>query len=137
MSITYYASGSMLNKAFGATNYTPPAALYAALSTTHFSSSGSNGTEPVGNGYARVAIVNDKSGSGFTNAISGSVTNASAITWPESLAAWGTILDVGFFDSPTTGNLWFFQALGSTKTIDANTVLQINAGSLIISMLNS
>jgi hypothetical protein len=134
MSITFYASGSMLNKAFGVTQYVPPATWYLGLSTTHISTSGSNASEPVGNGYARVAVTNDKTQ--FTYAASGSLVNNNAVTWPESTASWGTQLDVGFWDAASGGNVWFYQPLTNPRTIDANTVVVFDPLAVVVTMVN-
>lgn len=136
MSITFYASGSMMDNVFGATSFLPPSTYYIGLSTTHISTSGSNASEPTTGAYVRVPVINNKSN--FSYSSSGSITNMTDITFPESTASWGTILDVGLWDTSAsaTGNVWFYQALPSPRTIDSNTVITFSASAISISMTN-
>lgn len=138
MAITYYASGSILNDAFGAVDYTPPSSYYVGLSTTTISSSGSNVTEPTGGkGYARVEVPNNKSY--FTYAASGSLVNASDIDFPTSTSSWGTIVDVFLADTSGsgTGNVWFYDSLPSPKIIQDSTDVSFSASALTFSVTNS
>jgi hypothetical protein len=71
----------MLGHLFG-TAYTAPTTVYMALSTTTPTDAGGNVTEPSGNGYARVAIGNNSTN--WNAASGGTVTNKTAITFPEA-----------------------------------------------------
>lgn len=133
--ITFYASACILNNVWGSTPYTPPATWYVGLSTQHVSSSGSNVLEPSAGAYARVAVTNNKSN--FSVAASGSLTNLTDITFPESTSSWGTIQDVAIFDgSGPSANIWFYQALTSPRTVDVSTTMSFSASALTISMTN-
>jgi hypothetical protein len=137
MSITYYASGSILNNVFGAVGFTPPANYYLGLSTTTISSSGSNATEPTGGkGYARVAVANNKSN--FSYASSGCLVIAVEESFPESTASWGTVSDIFLADTSgsATGNVWFYQALSSPKVIQEYTTNTFSGSSIAFSMTN-
>lgn len=133
MSITYLASGSILNYNFGATAYSVPANYYVGLSTTHISNSGSNANPPVGYGYAKVTITNDKATT-FGVVSSGCLVNKAVITFPQSSGSWGTILDVTLSDSGS--NIWFFQALGTPVVVQSGTTISFAASAIAISMTN-
>ena len=136
MSITEYANQRWLDKGFGAVNYTPPATMYMALSTTTVTGSGTNLTEPASGSYARVAITNDKTE--FSSASSGSLTNLNAITFPESSGSWGTITYVALTDASGVGlgNVWYYEALPVSKVVQDNTTVEFSASALSISMTN-
>lgn len=138
MSIAYYASGSILDKAFGGENFSPPSSYYVGLSTTTISSSGSNVTEPTGGkGYARVEVPNNKTY--FTYASTGSLVNASAIEFPTSSSSWGTIVDVFLADTSAsgTGNIWFYETLPSSRVVQDETTVSFSASALTFSIENS
>ena len=137
MSITYYASGSILDHALGALLYTPPGNFYLALSTTAISSSGSNSSEPIGGkGYARVQIPNNKTY--FTYASTGSLVNASEISFPTSASAWGTIVDIFLVDTSAsaTGNIWFYETLPLPRIVQDSTTVSFSASAITFSMTN-
>lgn len=134
MGITYYASGSVMNNLFGSISFTPPANYYVGLSTSTIGASGSDATEPTSGSYYRVAVSNDKTK--FSYLVSGSLVNKTDIAFPESNASWGIITDVGFWDASSGGNMWFYQALPNSRTIDAYTQLTFSASAIVISMTN-
>jgi hypothetical protein len=55
MSFSNYLENKLLDHAFRNTSYTPPSAVYVALSTADPGEDGSTIAEPSGNNYARVA----------------------------------------------------------------------------------
>jgi hypothetical protein len=132
MSITFYASGCMLDKAVGGINYTPPTSYFIGLSTTAISSSGSNATEPIGSAYARVEVPNTKSY--FTYTSSGSLTNSGSITFPESSGSWGTVSDIAFYDALTSGNIWMYHHLTSPRIVQEYSQLYFDPHAINISM---
>jgi hypothetical protein len=137
MSITYYASGSVLNNMFGSVSFTPPANFYLGLSTSTISASGSNATEPSGViGYARVIIPNNKTY--FSYSSSGSLHNDTDLTFPISGSAWGTITNVFLADTAGsgTGNIWFYQALSSPRVVQDLTTVSFSASAINFSMTN-
>jgi len=129
------SANKILDKNFGATDYTPPATLYVGLSTTTIGIAGTGATEPSGGAYARVAITNNKTN--FGTASNGALTNSNAITFTESTASWGTITYVFIADALTGGNIWFFEALPAPKTVQTATTVLFSASSLTLSMTNS
>jgi hypothetical protein len=137
MSVTYYKMNQLLDSEFGSTAYSVNSTLYVGLSTTAVSNSGTGYTEPTAGAYARVAVVNNKSN--FTVASTGSLSNNTSITFPESTAAWGTITYVFLADSGTTsaGNVLYFEALSTAKTIQTATTVLFAPNAITISMSNA
>lgn len=110
--------------------YTAPT-IYVALSTTDFTDTGASGSEPVGNGYARVAH------SAWDTATGRATENTGVITFPTATGSWGTIGYWALFDQLALGgNCIAWGAFdvakavadGNTPTIaDAEIVVSINA----------
>jgi len=136
MSSTNFAENKILDLLFGATALsTLPATYYIGLSTSVPNETGGNITEPSGGAYARVAVANNKTS--FGNASAGALTNLISISFAESTASWGTITHIVFYDSLTGGNVWFWEALPTSKTVAAYTTVYFSATSLTISNLNA
>ena len=142
MSVTNYAINKMLDYDFGSVSYTPPTIYYVGLSTTTSAASsiaisGSLMTEPSSGSYARVALGNNDK-TNFTVASSGSLSIKTDINFVESSGSWGTITNIGLWDSITTGsgNLWFFQALLTPKIIQVNTTATFSASAVTFSITN-
>ena len=110
--------------------------IYIGLSTTSPVKDGTNITEPVGNGYARVPI--GKYGESLSLKMSdpaaGAITNADTIFFPKATGAWGTITHAVIFDALTGGNAIVGGALGTSKSPVANQVTIIEPGELDISL---
>lgn len=107
--------------------YTPPATVYVALFTASPSDSG-GGTEVSGGSYARVAVSCSLANwagtqaAGSTTASSGTggtTSNNGTITFPAPTASWGSVTAFGAFDASTGGNLLFYAALATPKTINS------------------
>lgn len=127
-----YMGRKVIDKVFGATDFTPPATLYAAASTTTPNADGTGVTEPVGASYARVAVTNNTTN--FPNAAGspGSKTNGTAITFPAASGSWGTITHIAFYDASSGGNPVGFGALGTSKAVASADTLNIAIGALTI-----
>jgi len=132
MSVTRYASNQILDYNFGKVAYTAPASFFVGLSTTTISSSGSNATEPVAASYARVEVVNSKTN--FRYSSNGCLVNAVDITFPESSGSWGTIVDLAFWDATTSGSIWYYTTLPSSKIVQTTTVVSFSPSAIAISI---
>jgi hypothetical protein len=86
----------VLDALFGATALTVPANYEVALSTTAINDDGTNLTEPVGNGYARVVIANN--GTTWAAASAGVKANAIDIAFPTATGPWGTVIEWALLD---------------------------------------
>ncbi len=106
--------------------FTPPATVYVGLLTAAPSDAG-GGTEVSGGSYARVAVASSlanwagSQSAGSTTAstgTSGTTSNNAAVTFPAPTANWGTVTHFGVYDASSAGNLLFYAALTTSKTIN-------------------
>lgn len=112
--MTDYQADDTLNRLTGRS---PSATRYIALFTAVGSDDGTGFTEVSGNGYARAATVGGTSG-GTWDAPSGSapreITNDLLISFPAATGpGWGTVIAWGIYDAATSGNLLFWDYLGT------------------------
>lgn len=105
---------------------TGPSTTYVALLTAAPTDAG-GGTEVTGGSYARVAVTSSLANWAGTQSAasttassgtSGTTSNNAAITFPAPTAAWGICTHVGVYDASTVGNLLFFSALTTSKTVN-------------------
>lgn len=133
MTATNYARNQIQDQMFGAVNIVVPASYFIGLSTTTISLSGSNASEPgAAEGYARVEVANNKTN--FRYATAGCILNATAITWAESSGSWGTVTTVFAADALTSGSIWFYTTLPSSKVIQADTIVSFAASALAFTL---
>ena len=136
--ISVYQANRILDRSFGNVTFSVPSTMYLGLSTTNINSDGTGITEPLAaNGYARVAIVNDKTQWG--NASLGTLLNIASFTFPQSSSSWGTITYIFLSDSSTIGggNLLFYDTLNPSRTVSSLTTVLFAASSFQILMNNS
>lgn len=134
--ITITAANAVLNLLLGGTTLSVPSTYYVGLSTTPLTTSGTGYTEPSGNAYARVGIANNKSN--FSSATSATLTNLSAITFPEATpVGWGTVTYVFLASTLTAGTVWYYEALTTSRIIQANATFIFVANSLTFKMINT
>jgi hypothetical protein len=109
----------VLDALFGkVTPSTVPATLYFALFTATPNAAG-GGTEVTGGSYARVAVTNNNTNFPATSAQN--KTNGTAIAFPASTAAWGTVVAWGVYDASSGGNLWAYGPLTSVTLNNGDT----------------
>lgn len=103
-----------------------PATMYAALYTTCPTDS-TAGTEVTGGSYARVAITSSlanwagtqSAGSTVASTGTGGTTsNNAAITFPAPTANWGVVTCFALTDAASAGNIWIYNTLTASKTIN-------------------
>lgn len=111
--LTDYGWGKLWDWMFGGTAFTAPTTLYAALSTAAGTKTSTTLAEPPGNGYARVAVLNDSDHWGVIALDAkpllqqyGEALNAVAVTFPQATGSQGTAIEMGLFDDDDAGNLW-------------------------------
>lgn len=106
--------------------YTPPATVYVALLTAAPSDTG-GGTEVSGGSYARVSVASSLANWAGTQAAasttassgtSGTTSNNGAITFPAPTANWGSVTHMAVYDASSAGNLLFYSALTTAKTVN-------------------
>lgn len=124
--------------------FSAPTSTYVGLYTAAPTAAG-GGTEVSGGAYARVEVAGDLAswagtqGAGTTTASSGTTgatSNNATVTFPApSGANWGVVTHFGVFDAASAGNLLFFGALTTSKTInDDDAAPSFAAGELDFSL---
>ncbi len=120
-----YLENKLIDHVLRDTAYTKPTTVYVALFTAAPSDSG-GGTEVSGGSYARVQVGPSVSAwkstngatSGASSGTGGQSANGSTITFASPTGNWGVVTHVGLFDASTSGNLLFWGALTTSKTIN-------------------
>ena len=133
MSFTDFLELEVLDQLFGGLDYAEPATVYIALSTTTPTDAGGNFTEPVGNGYVRLSVANNKTS--WTTAAAGALANAIAFTFATaSGGSWGTVTYFGIYDAVSAGNLVAYGVLTVSKTINDGDTAEFAIGDLDITL---
>lgn len=105
--------------------YTAPVTVFAALSTTTINDDGTGMTEPVGNGYARTAIV-------FDAPVAGVVDNQ-LVTFPQASGGnWGTITDMAIMSLAVAGDMLYYGVLTAPLAVNDTDTARFSAGALTV-----
>jgi hypothetical protein len=125
--ISNYLENALLNATLRNTTYTSPATVYAGLFTTDPTDAGT-GSEVSGGSYARKAIT-------FAAPSNGVTTNsAAACEFDQATGSWGTITHFAIFDALTTGNMLYYGALTTSKTIASGDVFKFATSSVTVTL---
>lgn len=119
MAKSTYLSNKILDHSLGTATFTKPTAVYLSL---HTASPGPNGAVPnevSGGSYARQALT-------ASAAASASTSNSNAINFTNMPAC--TITYWGIWDASTAGNLLFYGALTSSKTVNSGDTESVAIG---------
>lgn len=128
---TDFAEEKILNILFGRRAWSgKPTTLYLSAMTSVPTDTAA-GTEPSGNGYARVAI-SVASGSWEVGATERERKNVSIINFGTATAAWGTVQYVGLHTAASGGSLLAYIQLPDAREVAQNTALKIAAGELVL-----
>jgi hypothetical protein len=128
-----FLENKVLDHVLKNTAYTQPSSLYVGLFTNTSGNAAANleaGTltdEVSGGSYARQSAA-------FSAASGGSASTSATITFPAATANWGTITHVAVIDALTSGNVLFWGAVTTSKTIETGDTFQITSGNLTISL---
>lgn len=130
-----YLENAVLDHVLGNTTYTPAVRRYLGLFTNDSTNAAANleaGTltdevTTVGSAYIRKEIT-------FDAASGGSAASAATVTFDAATANWGTITHVAVLDAETSGNVLFWGAVTTAKTIETGDTFQVSAGNLTISL---
>lgn len=121
-----YAENKIVDLLLRGQAFTAPTNTYVGLLTAAPSDSG-GGTEVSGGSYARVAVSGalaswaGTQSAGSTTASSGTggqTSNNAAVTFPSPTGNWGVCTHYGVYDASTSGNLLFWAALTTPKTVN-------------------
>lgn len=125
----------LTNVATSGAAYTAPSAVYVSLHTGSPGEDNSGANEiPTGATYnyqRESATFGSTSTVGNTVSIS---TNAT-ITFNQAASSYpADVTHIGLYDASTGGNLLFYGALSTQKTVTTGDIFQINSGSLTITL---
>jgi len=125
-----YTIGEIRKQLLRSGTWTKTTTRYVAVCTAAptAASTGSTIVEPSGNAYARVQVDADDANWSSTG------DNVSAITWPTATGNWGTLTHFAVVDAATNGNVLFYGALTTSKTITNTDTFSIPAGDLDLSI---
>ena len=122
---------------YGTAPYTGAGTLYLALFNNTSTNTAANleagtltdETSTSGTAYARKAVT-------FASASSGSSATNATVTFDAATASWGTITHIAVMDGGTvgSGNVLFYGAVTTSKTIDTGDTFQVSSGNLTISL---
>jgi hypothetical protein len=122
---------------YGTAPYVGVTTLYLALFNNTSTNAGTNleagtltdETSTSGTAYARKAVT-------FAAASSGTSATNATVTFDAATANWGTITHVAVMDGGTagTGNVLFWGAVTTSKTIETGDTFQVTSGNLTISL---
>lgn len=128
-----YLENKVLDHVLTATSYTAPGTRYLGLFTNTSGNAATNleaGTltdEVSGGSYARMPVT-------FAAASSGTSATNATVTFPTASANWGTITHVAVMDAATSGNVLFWGAVTTSKTIETGDTFQVSSGNLTVSL---
>lgn len=128
-----YLENKLLDHTLGNTSFTQPSTLYIGLFTNDSGNAASNleaGTlsdEISGGAYVRETIA-------FATASGGSASTNATVTFTTANANWGTITHVAVMDASASGNVLFYGAVTTSKTIESGDTFQVSSGNLTISL---
>jgi hypothetical protein len=115
---------------YSTASYTAPSTVYVALftaSTGLETNSPSAEISTSATAYGRQSIT-------FATASGGSSASNATVTFTAATANWGTISHVAIMDASTAGNVLFYGAVTTSKTIETGDTFQISSGNLTISL---
>lgn len=119
----------------GGTSTWAPATWYLGLSTTTPANDGTGFTEPVGSGYARVAVTNNATNFPPASTADGITRKQSGakFTFPNPTGNWGTITHYGWFTTASGGTPQFHGPLDAPiSPRNGNSPVEFDTGQLIM-----
>ena len=122
---------------YGSAPYTGASTLYLALFNNTSGNAAANleaGTltdevTTSSSAYARKAVT-------FAAASSGSSATSATVTFDTATASWGSITHIAVMDGGTAGagNVLFYGAVTTAKTIDTRDTFQVSSGNLTVAL---
>jgi hypothetical protein len=130
-----YLENKVLDHVLTATAYTQPGTRYLALFNNTSGNAAANleagtltdETSTSGTAYVRKAIT-------FAAASGGSSASNATVTFDTATGNWGTITHVAVMDAETSGNVLFYGAVTTSKTIETGDTFQVSSGNLTVSL---
>jgi hypothetical protein len=128
-----YLENKVLDHVLTATAYTQPGTRYLALFTNTSTNAAANleaGTltdEVSGGSYARKTVT-------FSAAANGTSSTNATVTFDTATGNFGTITHVAVMDALSGGNVLFWGAVTTPKTIETGDTFQVSSGNLTVSL---
>lgn len=132
-----YLENKVLDHVLTATAFTAPTTRYLALFNNVSTNAAANleaGTltdeiSTSGTAYARKAVT-------FAAASGGSSSTNATVTFDAATANWGTVTHVAVMDGDVegAGNVLFYGAVTTAKTIETGDTFQVSSGNLTVSL---
>ena len=128
-----YLENKVLDHVLKNTAYSQPSSLYLGLFNNTSTNAAANleaGTltdEVSGGSYARKTVA-------FAASSSGTAATSATVTFDAATASWGSVTHVAVLDASTSGNVLFWGAVTTAKTIDSGDTFQVTSGNLTISL---
>jgi len=124
-----YLENALINGTLRGTNFTAPGTVYLALFTSSSSlanlEAGTITDEVSGGSYARQAVT-------FVAPTNGTTENTGAVTYEDMPAS--TVAFVAVMDALTAGNVLYYGALTTARTLASGDTFTIPAGDLDIAL---
>jgi len=130
-----YLENKVLDHVLRNTAYTQPSGLYLALFNNTSGLAATNleagtltdETSTSGTAYGRKAIT-------FAAASGGNGVSSATVTFDAATSNWGTVTHVAIMDAITTGNVLFWGALTTSKTVATGDTFQVSSGNMTVSL---
>jgi hypothetical protein len=123
-----YLEDALLDHVLGGAEFAQPGTVYLGLFTADTGLETNNPSAEVSGGsYVRKAIT-------FGAASTGQASNSATVTFDAATANWGTITHVAVMDASTSGNVLFYGAVTTSKTIESGDTFQVSSSNLTISL---
>ncbi len=128
-----YLENAVLNHVLRNTALSQPSGLWLGLFTNTSGNAAANleaGTLPdevSGGSYGRKSVT-------FSAASGGTAATSATVTFDAATANWGTITHVAIMDASTSGNVLFWGAVTTSKTIETGDTFQVSSGNLTVSL---
>ena len=125
-----YLEDKLLDHVLGNTAFTQPSNIYLALFTADTGLEANSPSAEIstsGTAYGRQSV-------SFAASLSGSASTSATVTFSAATANWGTVTHVAVMDASTSGNVLFYGAVTTSKTIESGDTFQVSSGNLTVSL---
>lgn len=125
-----YLEDKLLDHVLGNTAFTQPSNIYLALFTADTGLEANSPSAEISTsstGYSRQSV-------SFAASSSGSASTSATVTFSAATANWGTVTHVAVMDASTSGNVLFYGAVTTSKTIESGDTFQVSSGNLTVSL---
>ena len=125
-----YLEDKLLDHVLGNPAFTQPSNIYLALFTADTGLEANSPSAEIytsGTAYGRQSV-------SFAASSSGSASTSATVTFSAATANWGTVTHVAVMDASTSGNVLFYGAVTTSKTIESGDTFQVSSGNLTVSL---